>query len=342
MAVNHGLTDYAESIRKSIPDIVEEMTYSKTATALIPPKPLVQDYAQASEIMNGWPVFEVSEEKAAFANLESQEELDDQIVAGLDEDDEEENDEAQNLDGGQDMADIAQMGMDNTQTAENWGLDMDLGDDLDLDSDEIDQNPNQDNTGSEIKIFIEKEDPIVVNTKKNSIIAGELVSIGEFELAIEKLRSQIGLKNTQEIKKMFYNVYISSQYFQSTMDFLPPRASYITKNQKDKLSPFVSVSLKSLEKDLKKAYQLTTAAKFQEAIVEFRTIILQATLLSLESKQEMKMAEKFISICTEYIIALSCDVEKKKTVILYLILEKYSKSCRVDCYYGIDESSTCS
>ncbi len=45
-AVNHGLQDLAQAIKKVLP---ETPTYTKPAVALVPPRPIIQNYELASE-----------------------------------------------------------------------------------------------------------------------------------------------------------------------------------------------------------------------------------------------------------------------------------------------------
>lgn len=47
-AVNHGLDDMAAAIKKSMPQDLN-IKYHKKAVALIPPKPLIQNYEAAFE-----------------------------------------------------------------------------------------------------------------------------------------------------------------------------------------------------------------------------------------------------------------------------------------------------
>ena len=51
--------------------------------------------------------------------------------------------------------------------------------------------------------------------------------------------------------------------------------------------PAVGVKLNILVQRLQTAYQLTTGGKFQEAAVKFQDILLQVTLLVVDSKQDI-------------------------------------------------------
>ena len=312
MAKVHGRTDLAEAVRKAIPETAKKIKWSKKSTALLPPRPLVQDYETACEIMNGWPIFEVSEEKQAFMNLDSDEDEEEaQIGDGEvdDEDDEEaeeeEDDEEINLD--------AEAGAD-------WNVDFggsDLGSLDDDDDEDAEGGDGDDKAGAggddDILVFIQKDDPIEAYVNKNSLLAADYVSIGRFDLAIEKLKSQIGLKSDAQIKKSFLDIYMGSQMFTSTFDFIAPQPLYLTQKGKQNV-PFVTNTLKSLEASLKNGYKLTTKAKFAEALNVFRDIMLKIPLLSVPNKSDISTAKKILDIAVEYFFALKCDQLKKKTV----------------------------
>jgi hypothetical protein len=222
---------------------VSEIKWSKKATALVPLKPLVKNWEQSSEIMNGWPVFEVSEEKAVFDGVledEDENELEDMIED--DESDQDEDSEQEDLGEGLDNA------------LDDWpGDDMGLGgdlDDLDLDSsedgEEADGNSGADLSG-DVHVFVQKDNKVEANVNKNSILAADFAAIGRFDLATEKLSTQVGILDGAAMKKSYLDIYMSSQFFTSAFDFIAPSSHYITKEDNPK-APFISNTLKTLEK----------------------------------------------------------------------------------------------
>lgn len=307
MAKVHGLEDYAEAIRKGIPEVAKNIKWSKKSTALLPPKPIIKDYKETCEIMNGWPIFEVSEEKQAFMNLDSDEDDEAQEIGG---DDLEEAEEDEVEEDAEDI-DLAAEG----DIGDDWDVDLDLGG-SDLSADEGIEG-EEDVTGElvegDVHVFVQKDDPVEASVNKNSLLPSDFVSIGRFDLANEKLESQIGLQDPSAIKKSYLDIFMSSQFFSSPFAFIPPKKIYVTK-ENDKKSPYISNTLKTLEKTLKSGYDLTTKAKFSDAIKIFREIILKIPLLSLNSKSDLPTAEKILEIAVEYVFALKCDQLKKKIV----------------------------
>lgn len=262
--------------------------------------------------MNGWPVFEISEEKQAFLNIDSDaeemqagvgvENLEDMKAAKAAQDEEEE--------------DITQESGGQKITAKAGGK---WKDDLDIDfSDEEEAPPAK--TGPPGKTqqgtagtFIPKENSIVSSVRKSSNIPSEFVAVGLFKDALEKLETQIGMKKQDLISKRFADLYLSSELFYSTMSFVPCNSQFLAA-QHNPAMPMVANNLKAAEKKLKHGYNKTTEGEFDKAIEIFRDILTSIPLLSLGSKADLTSAEKLVSICLEYILALSCDLEKKKTV----------------------------
>ena len=312
-AKRHGMDNLAEPLRKSLDIDTSKIKWSKKSSALIPLKPLVKTWEESSEIMNGWPVFEVSEEKAVFDGVLDDDEDEDDKLQGIanvsdkksevEEDSDKDNDEQ--LDNG----------LEKWQ-GDGMGLGGDL-DDLDLGSseepdqeEEVQEQKTQQGSSGDVHVFVEKEDPIESHVKKNSILAADFASIGRFDLATEKLSTQVGIENGANMKKAYLDVYMSSQFFTSPFEFIGPASHYITKQENPK-SLHIANDLKTLEKKVQNGYNLTTKAAFPEAILNFKEILSKVTLLSLDNKSDIATAKKMIEISTEYIYALNCDQLKK-------------------------------
>lgn len=261
--------------------------------------------------MNGWPVFEISEEKQAFMNLDSDAE-DQAQVAGVDNledvkggaDPEEEEAEGTALDPKKPGSQV--------KAGEKWNnlLDVDFSDEEEEPpAKQPGKGPAKETAGG--SIFVAKEDPIVSSVKKQSNIPGEFVAVGLFKEAVEKLEKQVALRDPASIAPQFYDVFLSSELYYSTMSFVRPHAQYIT-SAAGPTVPLVANNLKAAERKLKLGYKKTTEGSFDEAIVIFRDILNSVPLMAINSKADLTSAEKLLSICAEYITALSCDVEKRK------------------------------
>lgn len=252
--------------------------------------------------MNGWPVFEIAEKDQVFMNMDSDNEeagqnlgvdnLEDVKEGATGHDDEEEDQHA------------------TAKAGDKWkdDLDVDFSDDDEEDTKAPVQTTGSASTGG---AFIVKENQMVSSVRKNSNIASEFAAVGLFKDAIEKLETQIGMKNQEVVSKQFADLYLCSELFYSTMSFIPTHSQFLTPSHNPSL-PLVANNLKAAEKKLKQGYKKTTEGSFEEAIQIFRDILTSIPLLSLNAKSDMPTAQKLIQICTEYIVALSCDSEKKK------------------------------
>lgn len=316
MAKVHGLEDYAEAIRKGIPTVASKIKWSKKSTALLPPKPLISDYEEASEMISSWPVYDVSEEKAAFANFGSDDEDEAEIGDAEDIEDGQEDEEEDQVDEGALFNEAkTKWGGSGNNAFGGGDLDDDFSDD-DISDDQNSQTGEGDNqaqNSGQGGFFVAREDPLLAYVKKESVIPSDLVAIGEFKKATERLQTQIGLKDKSQVMKCFADIYMASQFYESSFDFVRPRAHFIA-SKTNKNLPYPTNNLKLLEAKLQQAYDLTTKAMFPQAVQVFREVILRVPLLSLTTKAEEKVAREMLAISSEYIFGLTCDSEKKQTV----------------------------
>lgn len=255
--------------------------------------------------MNGWPVFEISEEKQAFMNIES---------------DGEEPGQAMGVDNLEDLKQTApkeeeeEFQISTANAGGKWKNDLDV-EFSDEEEDEEKPAEKLQPKGPVISSgnFVVKENNMPSYVRKNSNIAAEFAAAGLFKEAMEKLETQIGVKKGDTFSKQFADLYIASQMFYSTMSFVPTHTQYLTPPHNPNI-PLVANNLKAAEKKLNQAYNKTTQGSFEEAIQIFRDILISIPLLSLNSKSDVVNAEKLVKICTEYIVSLSCDAEKTKAV----------------------------
>lgn len=307
-AVNHGLEDIAASLRKTLPGEIPK--YTKPAVALCPAKPLWQDYEKASEMMNGWPVFDISDENQVFGNIGQDEEGQEGEVAAVGIDNLE--DVKKRPDDDEEEEEVVAPGKSKVQAGEKWknDLDVDFSDD-----DEPAPPPVKGGKGqpaASAGTFVPKEPTIISSVKKSSNIPGEFAAVGLFQEALDRLDTQIGLKNHSNLTQQFADLFLGSEFYFSPMPFVPQVSQFITTNSTPPL-PMVSNNLKAAERKLKQGYKHTAEGNFDEALSIFRDILLSIPLMALTSKADLQSAEQLINICAEYIVALSCDQEKKKS-----------------------------
>lgn len=312
LAKRHGITDFAETLEKSLPvGYDKNIEYKRKGVALVPAQPLANTWVKSKEVMDNWPHFDVTEDQAALMNLEEGGEN----AATSNEEGQVANMGVDNLASYNDQSDKkVEENFDDIMKADGkadalWGADdlnMDdlLGDDMDIPMDKAEP--------IKTEVWIKRDDPLEKNIVNTSLLPGEHVAVGNFKGACELLTSQIGLMSKELITSQMLDIYLSGSYYLSPMAFTKPINQYIT-SEKGNNRPHQLFNLKSLEKKLHKGYQFTKEAKFDEALNIFREILISTPLLSVESKQEVDEVDKQIKICVEYIMALSTD-KMKKTV----------------------------
>lgn len=252
-------------------------------------------------VFRGWPVYEISEEKQAFANIDVDEEPEEK---GMGIDNLEDIKAPRDDDSDDDVPTKPAPGNAPKKGFGGMDLDIDLSDDEPTAPTNTRPNPTATQTG----LFFSKENPIVSSVKKNSNIAGEYASVGLFAEAVEKLETQIGLQNPENLSSTLMDLYLGSDLFYSTMSFGPILTQTMTPQGATNY-PLVCNSLKAAEKKLKTGYSFAQNLNSAEAISTFRELLTCIPLMSLGSQAELASVQKLISISTEYIIAFSCNEE---------------------------------
>ena len=191
----------------------------------------------------------------------------------------------------------------------NWGVDdiMDLPD--------FDTPVNVQTNGEMFSSLADSapgKDPILERVR-NSQLAGELVTCGDFEGAAALLKKQIGLGNIDPFLPTFNKIFRSSQVTVSGLPFINPITIQMSEDGK---RPYVLGNISQLTSLLRVGYKLTTDGKFTEAISTFREILLHIPLLVLQNPQDEQDIYALINICYNYIMALKCEVTRRQVQVI--------------------------
>lgn len=171
---------------------------------------------------------------------------------------------------------------------------------------------------------------------KNSQLAADHIVAGSFESAARLLHDQIGVVNFKPYESLFIGLYSASRTLVSWQHNLPPLIGYPLRNYKDNNGPknnlpATSIKLTDLIQTLQACYQLTTGGKFAEAIIKFKSLLLNVTLLVVDNKQEISEAQQLLRICAEYICGLQMETDRKslpKTTI-----DEQKRQCEMAAYF---------
>ena len=62
---------------------------------------------------------------------------------------------------------------------------------------------------------------------------------------------------------------------------------------------------------LREASQLTTGAKFAEAVHVFKSVLLNVTMLAVDTRPELTEAQNLVRICKEYLVGIQMELHRK-------------------------------
>jgi len=160
----------------------------------------------------------------------------------------------------------------NLEEAE-WGGD----DDLDIDADEILGSANKegelinvDGVDEDSDIFVPPSagiDPIKLALRDNPSNAGLNVVTGEFQKALELLKSQLAVTNYEPLKQLFVDAYTLTKMKVQTLPHGP--ALDLTLKACGNL-PLLPVTVQSVESKVARGVEFTTKGDFKKALESFR------------------------------------------------------------------------
>eukprot|EP01028_Stygiella_incarcerata_P005754 TRINITY_DN238_c0_g4_i2.p1 TRINITY_DN238_c0_g4~~TRINITY_DN238_c0_g4_i2.p1 ORF type:complete len:1215 (-),score=306.65 TRINITY_DN238_c0_g4_i2:181-3825(-) len=143
-----------------------------------------------------------------------------------------------------------------------------------------------------------------------SSVAAYHIFSGSFDSAMKLLNRTAGIVNFDPLKPYFMHLYSSSHFLLSSTTHAPVSIPMMSPGKNPlPLLPFRSDKL--IEK-LKAAYALTTFGKFAQAIDAFRAIMYHVVTTSAASKDEASKLKELLSICQEYVTALTLEIQKKE------------------------------
>ena len=183
----------------------------------------------------------------------------------------------------------------------------------------------------------QKDEDLVLRQNK-SLVPGIQVALGNFKLALNYLRSQLGIiENYESLRPIIKDIYLSSYSQFKIMPYLPPIEFNLRhQNSKSlgKLLPQNGVTMLKLKNMLNNGYACISNFEMQEAMKIFRDVLKYAIFFVATNEDEEKELKNIISICAEYIyltkISLLADEVKDKDKIKYCELFCLMSICKLE------------
>lgn len=151
---------------------------------------------------------------------------------------------------------------------------------------------------------------------RNSPIAADHVAAGSFETAMQLLNRQVGAVNFEPLKQRFLEIYKASKTYLPASAGLPPLVNYVrrTIDETDpkKILPIIPRDLENIRTiELQKGFSAMKANNLEEGVKIFRNVLHTVILTTVRSKSEVEDAKKIIQTATEYIVAMSIELERR-------------------------------
>ena len=306
----HGLTDECQAILEASGLTEDQIRIPETGAPLSTPKAIVPTHE------SNWPLRATSQsffEKALLGQVEALtiEEPAPTASNHLDFDDEAK-EEASRSNGNLMVDDEDEAG---------W----DIGEDIVLEEQEGLISVDNDDTAagtSEAELWA-----------RNSPIAADHVAAGSFDSAMQLLNRQVGAVDFEPLKPRFMEIYQATRTYLPASAGLPPLVNYVRRTleatDSRKVLPIIPRDLEYITtNDLQAAFATMKNNVLDEGVVLFRRILHTLLLSTVKSKNEVeevsldvyrlivsitdsKQAKKIIQTATEYILAMTIELERR-------------------------------
>lgn len=289
----HGLDEQAQSILEAAGVSEEQIKLPSIGSPLAPPKPIVPTHK------TNWPTRAASStvfEKALQGEVEG---VGSEEPAANGYGDE-------NLLGEPDANHaVADLGGDEEDDVGGW----DMGDDGDVEAEDdfVEVEGAEAGAGSsEADLWA-----------RNSPLAADHVAAGSFDTAMQLLNRQVGAVNFAPLEERFQEIYQATRTFLPATPNMPSLVNYVrrTVDETDsrKILPIIPRDLESiLATDLAAGKQWLLKNKLEDGIAALKKLLQLLMVNVVSSQAELSDAKKAINTATQYILAMSIELERRK------------------------------
>lgn len=291
----HGLDEECQSILEATGLTEEEIAMPKLGEPLTPPKPIVPTHKA------NWPTKATSQsffEKALLGQMEGLS-LADEPAATNGFGDEAADDQA-----------AAKNGMlaeeEDDEDAAGWDMGEDIVPEVESSFVNVESTDAGGAASSEAELW-----------SRNSPLAVDHVAGGSFESAMQLLNRQVGAVNFAPLKPRFLEVYQASRTYLPASEGLPPLVNYVRRTVEEtdirKVLPIVPRDLEYLAaNDLQRGYDSMKANKLEDGLQIFKGILHAVLVNAVGSESEAAEAKKLIASASEYAVAMSIELGRRK------------------------------
>jgi coatomer protein complex subunit alpha (xenin) len=200
-------------------------------------------------------------------------------------------------------------------TADEDGWDLEVGGDGKGNEDEV----TEDVDDEEVEELGAGAAPGVDETEiwtRNSPFAGDHVSAGSFETAMQLLNRQFGVVNFTILKPYFVSTFRSSHTYLSPLASLPPLQLHIrrdpTESSLSRVLPVAVQSLRHIRAELSEGLRAVSGAKLPEAQTIFRSVLQSLLFVAVSTDEEAKEWRDTVTTAREYLLGVSIELERRR------------------------------
>ncbi|KNG45030.1 Coatomer, alpha subunit [Stemphylium lycopersici] len=152
---------------------------------------------------------------------------------------------------------------------------------------------------------------------RNSPLAADHVAAGSFDTAMQLLNRQVGAVNFAPLEERFQEIYQATRTYLPATPNMPSLVNYVrrTVDETDsrRILPIIPRDLESiLSTDLTAGKQSLVKNKLEDGIAAFKKLLQLIMVNVVSSQAELADARKAINTATQYILAMSIELERRK------------------------------
>ncbi|KAK4498415.1 hypothetical protein PRZ48_011073 [Zasmidium cellare] len=154
---------------------------------------------------------------------------------------------------------------------------------------------------------------------RNSPLAADHAAAGSFDSAMNLLNRQVGAVNFKPLEARFLEIYQATRTYLPANPGMPPLVNYVrrTLNETDsrKVLPLIPRDLESvLVNEIASGKNAMKANKLEDGVTYFKKALHLLLVNAVTSPSEVQEAQAAIRQASQYILAMSIELERRKIV----------------------------